>query len=387
MEITYDCDYQWGKAKEDVILEMLDFAKHWTPNESRERYDFHIWDGLYGFVRVGVCLKNLALSKAYKKQFKTFKQFCEKYLNISAGLAKQYIKAAETWLQLATTTADNDNGDTVKRFSVLPQNISQTLPLVKLNHSEDTNGNCELIDKWEQVLDYSEKARGGKITSTTVKEIVDNAPVQKQIAVDEDLWQLIGEEAAKAGLSKKDFLKKAVQKYLEPEQVEPVDEEAVNRWKDDLADLLEENNYKSEEREAETEDADVERKYHYPDPPEQTSSKEIISFGQLTPLVTQGEKTMTCRNWSQSTIDRYKKLYSSAKWIKAYDKLPFAGGKQFGWIALKKPPYQKRLNDLTSWDFEKEGLPGVTATEFRDRFFPRAKLSDKVWVIEFEFRP
>ena len=146
METTYDYQYQWGQGKAEATLEMLDFAKNWAPNEAREDYDRHIWGGLYGFVKVGVCLKNLALSKIYKKQFKTFKQFCEKYLNISAGLAKQYIKAAETWLELATATTDNEDGEIVSRFNNLPQNISQTLPLTKLNSNRDIDGDCELCD-------------------------------------------------------------------------------------------------------------------------------------------------------------------------------------------------------------------------------------------------
>lgn len=429
MELAYDCDYRWGQGKIDAMFEVLDFAKNWAVNETRELYDRAIWDGMYGFVKVGVCLKNLALGKAYKKQFRTFKQFCERYLSISPGLAKQYIKATDTWLELANATTDDENGETIARFNTLPQNISQVMPLTKLDVTTDIDGNSELTDKWEQVLDYTQKVRKGKVTASAVREIVGGAPPQKGISIDDDVWDMINEAAAKEGLSKKDFIKKAVQVYLsrDKERGNPPTQEQQGRWESDLADLCDEHERENapdptsseygwsegaiqldlvEEIERVEKNATQQKRKVVTHKPifalfllqDEMEAKQCfyLKEGQAESVIA-GEKTAILLSddvYSKCMRDPFR----GDGWAKTYYRIFSAprrhGGKLIGWVKPKWSPVLKELQHLELADLQAlqghqsiQNLDESSLEDFRDRHYPHLLLGQRQWYLEFEFWP
>jgi len=300
--------------------------------------------------------------------------FPDKYLGITVGYAKKIIQATEVWIELAKA-----------EFEKLPANISQAMPLIKFNTGTDLEGNCQLYDKWQECINYA-KSTNQKLTSKTIRKVVNNKETPKQITItDTELWSVIEREATKAGISKQDFLKEVIDNYLNPPTPEPPNPEKHKKWEEDLEtlvsehELIEENPKESITEESKSTDI-------YPEKSEINCCNLSISFDKtLTPLLN-GEKTVTRRVWKKIRVEKFTKAFEQGKWVNALDKSYFRGGKQIGWIKLTKAPYQERLRDLSQEHCAKEGYPELTSHQFIARFF-NGDSSKKVWVLEFEFKP
>ena len=368
--------------------EMVDHDDHLFP---RDLLEGHIWEGFFGYVKTGISLKNMARYRRYEKVCKSMKQYCQKFLHISEGYAKKIIEAADVWLELV------DAG-----FKVLPNCVSQAIPLIKFN-VVDLDGNHLLLDKWREVIDRA-AGTGKRITSTLVKEVVDKKEAPRRMEIDNDLWELINEQSAKAGVSKKDFVRRAIEQYLsggsgtrarspeeesETEVDAEADAEAQQAWREDLQNLIEEH---EAENPAPVEDEGLEEPVSMlpllpvsPPPPIDGQSKLAISFGQTLEPLLRGIKTVTRREWKLSEVEKFCKVFEQGKWVRALDKAYFRGGKQIGWLRLTKKPYQEELSRVSQTDCDAEGYPELSPRQLLNRFFG-GKSDRSVWVLEFEFR-
>lgn len=210
--------YQWGTGKEEAILDTVEFANYWEHNEYKYNFDYNLFHELYSYVKVGVVLQSLAISRKYQKTFRTFKQFCEKHLKMSVSLAKKYMTAAEVWLNLAKASICNDDGENIPRFKTLPQNMSQACLFNKCEIVEDELGNCELYEKWERVLNYANAVNKGQITANLVSDVLECNTGKKRLSLglSPEEWQLLEERAGKAGISKQEFLKRLIKDKGDP---------------------------------------------------------------------------------------------------------------------------------------------------------------------------
>ena len=205
---------------------LLDYDGH---HFDRLELEANLWDGFFGYVRVGLSLKSIAFYKRYKKECRTFQEYCEKYLHVSEGWAKKIMQATEVWINLAKAG-----------FETLPNSVSQAIPLIKFNTGVDLDGNCSLWDKWQECLDYA-TATKQQMTSILVKKVVNHKEPAKKIAVDTEIWELIDEYAIKTGLSKKDVVRKAIESYINsPPPQDPEDSRKEEEWQKDLQDLVDE---------------------------------------------------------------------------------------------------------------------------------------------------
>ncbi len=233
MDMTLLLEAELGEGLQLAIDNLMDYKNNLDYDGhtfDRLELEQNLWDGFFGYVRVSLSLQNFARYKRYQKeQCRTFKQYCEKFLGISEGYAKKIMQATEVWVELVKAG-----------FETLPNCYSQAMPLIKYNTGIDLEGNCQLWEQWQKCLDYA-KAIKKPITSALVKKVVDRKDSPKKVSVDNDVWELIDYHAAKAGLSKKNFLRKAIEQYINPPQSpEPTDKEKIKDWEKDLKDLVDE---------------------------------------------------------------------------------------------------------------------------------------------------
>lgn len=343
MNVTSTLEPELGQGRLNAIANLL-YYNHFYDGD-RQEVEEKLWDGMFGYVKLGISLKAFAHHKKYQKECQTFKQYCDKYLGITIGYAQKIMQATEVWVELAKA-----------EFEKLPANISQAMPLVKFNTGTDLEGNCQLYDKWQECINYA-TSTNQKLTSKTIRKVVNNKETPKQITItDTELWNVIEREAAKAGISKQDFLKGVIDNYLNPPTPEPPNPEKQKTWEEDLEILvseresIEETPKKSLTEKSITTEIEREKL-------ETNCCNLSIFFGNtLTPLLNK-EKTVTRRVWKDSTVDKFTKAFEEGKWVKALDKSYFRGGKQIGWIKLTKALYQKRLWDISQEHCTKEGYP------------------------------
>jgi hypothetical protein len=372
MNVTSTLEPELGQGRLNAIANLLYYNDFYDGD--RQEVEEKLWDGMFGYVKLGISLKAFAHHKKYQKECQTFKQYCDKYLGITISYAKKIMQATEVWVELAKA-----------EFEKLPANISQAMPLIKFNTGTDKTGNCQLYDKWQECINYA-TSTNQKLTSKTIRKVVNNKETPKQITItDSELWNVIEREAAKAGTSKQDFLKGVIDNYLNPPTPEPPNPEKQKTWEEDLETLVSEReSTEKTEKESikeESQSTDID-----PEKPETNCCNLSISFDKtLTPLLN-GEKTVTRRVWKKSTVDKFTKAFEEGKWAKALDKSYFRGGKQIGWIKLTKAPYGERLRGLSQEHCAEEGYPESTSHQFIPRFF-NGNSSQKVWVLEFEFKP
>jgi hypothetical protein len=243
MDMTPVLEAKLGEGLKLAIDNLLDYKNNLDYDGhtfDRLELEQNLWDGFFGYVRVGLSLQNFARYKRYLKECRTFKQYCEKFLGISEGYAKKIMEATDVWVELVKAG-----------FETLPNCYSQAMPLIKYNTGIDLEDNSQLWDQWQKCLDYA-TAINKPITAALVKKVVDRKDSPKKISVDNDVWELIDYHAAKAGLSKKEFLRKAIEQYINPPPPpEPIDKEKTQDWEKDLKDLIDEYD-KSESSSAST---------------------------------------------------------------------------------------------------------------------------------------
>jgi hypothetical protein len=93
----------------------------------------------------------------------------------------------------------------------------------------------------------------------------------------------------------------------------------------------------------------------------------IISFALTKEEFVTGRKTVTRRNWKPSHMANWQRWFDEGRRLHdAYDKVPFAGGKQIGWFRLVERPYWEALADMPKADLLAEGGMCDTLEDFYD---------------------
>ena len=122
----------------------------------------------------------------------------------------------------------------------------------------------------------------------------------------------------------------------------------------------------------------------------------IISFSWTTPALLAGRKTVTRREWKESTAKQFK----AGDIVQAYNRSPRNGGERVGYIEITRDPYLENLNKMTDEDFEAEGFnylehnPDKVAQNapWADEgpfgyFNDWRKQNHEVWVVRFKVVP
>ena len=112
-----------------------------------------------------------------------------------------------------------------------------------------------------------------------------------------------------------------------------------------------------------------------------------ISFSWTTQALLAGQKTVTRRAWK----DSWAKHFRAGDFVAAYDKAPFAGGKQIATIRLSSSAYQERVGDAPESDYHCEGLAWMANQGIRiqgqlpGQFWDDWRMENPlVWVVRFE---
>ncbi|MDJ0660588.1 MAG: hypothetical protein QNJ42_14030 [Crocosphaera sp.] len=233
--------------------EMVAFPFEWDDppewlnwiNDQFNAPDYHVHPGsfekclnivqshLHNWVTAGSWLYKIRRIKAYCYHYPNWKAFCEKALGRSTFTVGNYIRAARVFKDLAEMG-----------FKVLPKNVSQCLPMAKLRE-------WDLKEAWQKVIDENPPHL---ITNKIIDASVKGEPLATKKRVDLPLpeWEKFAERCREAGLNPQQELEKILGSY-DPEtgkvdidgdsnddEVEPVDPENVEVWKEDLRVLVEE---------------------------------------------------------------------------------------------------------------------------------------------------
>ncbi len=105
----------------------------------------------------------------------------------------------------------------------------------------------------------------------------------------------------------------------------------------------------------------------------------IISFALTTEALLNGQKTVTRRFWDDTFAIRFKK----GDLVKAYSKLPFAGGNPIAIIRLTDDPYKEPLSIMTDAEEKAEGGLWGSAAEFVEMMGGPEKTP---WVVRFKLK-
>lgn len=91
----------------------------------------------------------------------------------------------------------------------------------------------------------------------------------------------------------------------------------------------------------------------------------ILSFGWTAPALRAGAKTVTRRSWDRAYADTFNERHAPGggdpavapeRLVRAFDKQPYAGGREFGLLALVQAAEWQLLADLPEADFAAEGF-------------------------------
>ncbi|NEP42563.1 MAG: CopG family transcriptional regulator [Okeania sp. SIO2H7] len=194
-------DLGWNLAVEDLLTyEENIYGSEYDSDD----FELELWNGTYGYVRTGLSLRYIAYFHQYKDRgFRTFKQYCERYLKITVGYAKKLMEGAQVALNLLKAG-----------YKQIPTCISQAAPLIKFN-VVDEGGNSLLTEQWDKVLDYTSKVNKGRVTTTVVKDVLECNTGKSRITLglDPEEWELLEERAAKAGMTKQEFLRRLLKNF------------------------------------------------------------------------------------------------------------------------------------------------------------------------------
>ena len=202
----------------------------------------------YSYIKEGMILKAFEYYKWYTDRgFKTFRQYCEKFLKKSYYAAKKTIKAAQTSWSLL-----------LEGFTELPDNVSQADQLKTSAHKvSDEYG--EIFECRQKVLETSQ-GEGRALTTNYIEKTItgEETKPMANIQIPRSDRDELAKIAKEMGKSPQELLQEVVKDYLknqkdlgpESEDSEPTDDdnkvekvepekEAI--WWDDLQLLLKEN--------------------------------------------------------------------------------------------------------------------------------------------------
>jgi len=96
----------------------------------------------------------------------------------------------------------------------------------------------------------------------------------------------------------------------------------------------------------------------------------LISFAWTMEPLMAGRKTCTRRRWAERTMRAWQTAWDEGRRRhQAWDKLPYRGGHQRGFIDLTCRPYWEILRDMPESDVQAEGGMCDTTKEFIERYF------------------
>jgi len=120
--------------QETIYLRSPDLESWWTKNE--------INTNLLSWVKAGVLLDRVCITRAYKDKFKDWQDFCENAIYKSKQMVRRTINAAKIVMVLVKAG-----------FQILPSCISQAERLQRYFEPEADSLQTTLIEKWQQVID------------------------------------------------------------------------------------------------------------------------------------------------------------------------------------------------------------------------------------------
>ena len=213
----------------DADLERMDHTlDHWFALKL-------IAKGSRAWAIVGLVLKRVFRYRLWEKMgHSSLKNFCKQVLGRSIGYCKQTIRAAEVALELAAGG-----------FALIPSCQSQAIALARyLGDSRNGLSYCpELLrEKWQEILSAAETV-GSQITTGFIQETLNPDKKRKsdrRVQFDPSTWDLVEEQAAAAGLQPKEWLDRLIRQQEEGNATRDPSPEKVERWQQDMEELIEE---------------------------------------------------------------------------------------------------------------------------------------------------
>jgi hypothetical protein len=114
-----------------------------------------------GWREIAAALSVIRDQRLYREEFGTFKEFCDKKINLTRGRVDQLIAAVKTITNIEETTT---------RVVIFPQTEKQVRPLAALPAAEQSAA-------WEEAV---ELAGGQQPTAATVKQVVDQRKAEAE---------------------------------------------------------------------------------------------------------------------------------------------------------------------------------------------------------------
>lgn len=169
------------------------------------------------FVKIGLLAYKVKVYKIWKKEYKSFKEFCEKALQVSHWQIEKCIRAARIMLELIQAG-----------FKILPNCKSQCEPLWTIFKRSGTE---KLVKCWQRVIDTT------KPHNISNSSICESLGIRKKDHRRKQLLDRLREKAIREGMSLDDYLESILN---EQEETEPVEPEKIEEWEEDVEALVEE---------------------------------------------------------------------------------------------------------------------------------------------------
>ena len=194
------------------------------------------------YLNLGVQLYQVKFYKLYRGAYKSFKDYCEQAIKYPIWRANQVIEVARVAIELIRYG-----------FKIIPANEAQARPLIKLNSEQ-------LIETWEQVLAIYP---AHKITAARIKQIVRGGQNQRKgtLKLPIKVLEEIEYKALESGISPVELVTKMIHGELvisedgeietqledNPNKVETPPVEVMQRWEEDLDNLVSQERSKIDE--------------------------------------------------------------------------------------------------------------------------------------------
>lgn len=207
----------------DNLLTYSEELDYECPHITYEWALHEIENHLLNWVRVGLVAAKVRLYRLYQRHFRTFQEFCSQKLGYTTWRINRIIKAALVVKELAE-----------KGFKILPKCEAQASCLVKYEGEE-------LCQKWQQVIDALPAHR---ITAMAIDdELGHERKKRERIPLSSKIAKRLRQRALQAGMSVEEFLEQILddEDSEEDELITHVNPKAIECWKCDLHQLVEEH--------------------------------------------------------------------------------------------------------------------------------------------------